>query len=118
MAILLDEAEAQACMASFRAADDVLISAVTYAKSLVVSARRTLSPETLRLLDESRLSIIPVTRETARRVAAVYDRWGKGVHPAGLNFGGCFAYEVARQHDCPLLFVGEDFSRTDGATPL
>ena len=35
------------------------------------------------------------------------------MHPAGLNFGDCFAYEVAMSHDCPLLFVGEDFTQTD-----
>jgi ribonuclease VapC len=43
----------------------------------------------------------------------VYSRWGKGVHPAGLNFGDCFAYDVAKQNDCPLLFVGDDFAKTD-----
>jgi ribonuclease VapC len=48
----------------------------------------------------------------------VYARWGKGAHPAGLNFGDCFAYEIARQRDCPLLFVGEDFGETDVARVL
>jgi ribonuclease VapC len=38
---------------------------------------------------------------------------GQGVHPAGLNFGDCFAYEVAKEHSCGLLFVGDDFSKTD-----
>ena len=50
---------------------------------------------------------------SARRIAGAYDKWGKGVHPAALNFGDCFAYEVAKEHDCPLLYVGEDFSQTD-----
>ena len=40
-------------------------------------------------------------------------RWGKGFHPAGLNFGDCFAYHVARTRDCPLLQVGAGFARTD-----
>jgi ribonuclease VapC len=39
--------------------------------------------------------------------------WGKGVHPAGLNFGDCFAYEVAMEHGCRLLFVGTDFTQTN-----
>ena len=43
----------------------------------------------------------------------MYARWGKGVHPASLNFGDCFAYEVAVAHGCPLLCVGEDFAQTD-----
>jgi ribonuclease VapC len=55
----------------------------------------------------------PATAATARRVAAIYLRWGKGYHPARLNFADCFAYDVAKQHACPLLFVGDDFSRTD-----
>jgi len=54
-----------------------------------------------------------VTEAMARMVAGAYGRWGKGVHTAGLNFGDCFAYEVAKEHSCPLLFVGQDFSKTD-----
>ena len=50
---------------------------------------------------------------SARRISEAYARWGKGVHPAGLNYGDCFAYEVASERGCPLLFVGDDFSRTD-----
>lgn len=45
--------------------------------------------------------------------AAAFDRFGKGRHPAGLNFGDCMAYAVAQAHDVPLLFKGDDFSRTD-----
>lgn len=54
----------------------------------------------------------------ARRVARAYARWGKGTHPAGLNFGDCFAYEVAIEHGCRLLYVGADFDRTDVARVL
>jgi len=43
-----------------------------------------------------------------------FDRFGKGRRPAGLNFGDCMAYAVAKAHDAPLLFKGDDFSRTDG----
>ena len=59
------------------------------------------------------------SRSPRRGVSAdCYAQWGKGVNPAGLNFGDCFAYEVARSHDCPLLFVGEDFARTDVVSVL
>jgi ribonuclease VapC len=47
------------------------------------------------------------------KIAHAYAAWRKGVHRAGLNFGDCFSYVVARDHQCPLLFVGDDFSRTD-----
>ncbi|AHF84597.1 twitching motility protein PilT [Rhizobium leguminosarum bv. trifolii WSM1689] len=50
---------------------------------------------------------------SARRIAEAHRAWGKGAHPASLNFGDCFAYEVAREHGCRLLFVGDDFVRTD-----
>ena len=59
-----------------------------------------------------------MTAATSNRVAAAYDRWGKGVHPARLNLGDCFAYALAEERGCPLLFVGEDFSRTDIASCL
>lgn len=58
-------------------------------------------------------SSTPVAPVDADKVADAYDRWGKGVHPAGLNFGDCFAYALARVRGCPLLFVGDDFRRTD-----
>lgn len=38
---------------------------------------------------------------------------GKRCTSGGLNFGDCFSYEVAKEHDCPLLYVGDDFSKTD-----
>ena len=66
-----------------------------------------------KLVDSLPLEVVPVTAATARRVAEAYARWGKGVHPAGLNLGDCFAYEAADTHACPLLFIGNDFVRTD-----
>ena len=92
---------------------EVLISAGTVAEALIVAARREVAMEMTRLIDAFGFEIVTVTPAAARRVAAAYQRWGKGVYPAGLNFGGCFSYEVARHHACRLLFVGNDFSRTD-----
>ena len=66
-----------------------------------------------RLIDGLGFEIVSVTAASARRVAQAYARWGKGVHPAALNFGDCFAYEVAKEHGCRLLFVGGDFSQID-----
>ena len=54
-----------------------------------------------------------VTPAAARRVAQAHARWGKGLHPASLNFGDCFAYALAAEHGCPLLYVGGDFAQTD-----
>ena len=57
--------------------------------------------------------MVPVTEHDAFKVAEAYARWGRGAHAAGLNYGDCFAYALARQRACPLLFVGEDFAETD-----
>ena len=118
MAILLDETEARACAAALEAEDEILISAGTAAEALIVAARRDLGDEMERLIDGLGLEIVSVTPASARRVAQAYGRWGKGVHPARLNFGDCFAYEVAKEHGCRLLFVGDDFSQTDIASVL
>jgi len=113
MAIILDEPEADACAAALEAEDRLLISAGTVAEALIVAARRDVGEEVVRLIDGLGFEIVSVTLASARRIAGAYDKWGKGVHPAALNFGDCFAYEVAKEHDCPLLYVGEHFSQTD-----
>ncbi|HEX4764708.1 MAG TPA: type II toxin-antitoxin system VapC family toxin [Lichenihabitans sp.] len=118
MAIVLDEPEAHVCIAALEAEDDLLISAGTVAEALVVAARRNVGEEMGRLIDELGFQIVSVTPASARRIAQAYERWGKGVHPAALNFGDCFAFEVAKEHDSPLLYVGEDFARTDVESAL
>ena len=53
-----------------------------------------------------------------RLAAAAFDRYGRGRHPAKLNFGDCMAYAVAKAHGVPLLYKGDDFARTDIAAAL
>src|ERR1700680_984389 len=120
MAIIKREPEADACIAILEAEDVVYISAGTVAEALIVAARRGVGAEMSKLLGGFGFDVVPVTQATARRIAMAYDRWGKGVDPAGLNFGDCFAYEVAQQQSCKLLYVGNDFGNTDiaGALPI
>jgi ribonuclease VapC len=113
MAILLDEPEAAACMAVLEMNDELLMSTGTMAEALIVAARRQLGEEMAHLINGLGFTMVSVTPASAQRIAQAYARWGKGLHPAALNFGDCFAYEVAKAHDCPLLYVGEDFARTD-----
>jgi ribonuclease VapC len=113
MAIVLHEAEADRCKTALEEEPELLISAGTVAEALIVAARRNLVEEINRLIDGLGFEIVSVTPASARRVAAAYARWGRGAHPAGLNFGDCFSYEVAKEHSCPLLYVGEDFAKTD-----
>lgn len=113
MAIVLDEAEAEACINALDRADIIAISAATMAEALLVAALRNVGQEMERLIDGIGCEIAPVSEGGARRVARAYARWGKGAHPAALNFGDCFAYALAEERNCSLLFVGADFSRTD-----
>jgi ribonuclease VapC len=113
MAIVLDEPEADACIAALEAEADILISAGTVAEALIVSARRNVGEEIAGLIDRLGFEIVAVTPASARRIAGAYGKWGRGVHRAALNFGDCFAYEVAKEHACRLLYVGGDFAKTD-----
>jgi ribonuclease VapC len=118
MAIVLGDAEADTCMTILETEPAVLISAGTLAEALIVAARRNVADEMAKLIDGLGFDVVTVTAASARRVAVAYEHWGKGVHPAGLNFGDCFAYEVAKAHDCRLLYVGDDFSKTDVGSVL
>ncbi len=113
MAVVLDESEADACIAALEAEDNVLISAGTVAEALIVSALRNVGEEVASLIDGLGFEVVTVTPAAARRIAAAYEQWGRGVSPAALNFADCFAYEVAKEHACRLLYVGDDFSKTD-----
>ena len=59
------------------------------------------------------MELMPVTPEQFEIARAAWRRYGKGNHPAALNFGDCFAYALAKSAGEPLLFKGGDFSRTD-----
>jgi ribonuclease VapC len=113
MAIALDEPMAQACEAALAREDEILISAGTLAELLIVSARRRLGAKMADVLARFDLNIVPVTAAAARRVGQAYEQWGRGMHPAALNFGDCFAYALAKERACPLLYVGDDFTKTD-----
>ncbi len=113
MAIVLDDPEADACITALGSDDDLLISAGTVAEALIVSGRRNVGDELAMLIDGLGFEIATVTPASARRIAMANEQWGKGVHPAALNFGDCLAYAVAKEHGCRLLYVGNEFSRTD-----
>jgi ribonuclease VapC len=95
-----------------------VISAGTVAEALAVAGRRNVREEMERLIEGLGFQIAAVTRASARRVAQAYESWGRGLHPAALNFGDCFAYEVAKEQGCRLLFVANNFRQTDIASVL
>ncbi|OJT98938.1 MAG: VapC toxin family PIN domain ribonuclease [Rhizobium sp. 63-7] len=118
MAMLLGEPAATACLSVFEREEPVLISAATVTEALIVATRRQIGPQMKELLSSPALQIVAITSDRARHAAEAYERWGKGNHPAGLNFGDCFSYAVAKEFACPLLYVGNDFSGTDIASAL
>lgn len=70
------------------------------------------------LIDVAAIEIAPVTDDIAKAARAGWRRFGKGRHPAALNFGDCFAYGLAKAKGLPLLATGDDFSMTDIALAL
>jgi ribonuclease VapC len=113
MAILLDEPYADACSRALYGEPNVIMSAITVAECLIVAAGRGGVEDMRRIIDEGGFAFDQVTEQIARQVARVYSLWGKGAHPARLNFADCFAYELAQRRNCALLFVGDDFRKTD-----
>jgi ribonuclease VapC len=113
MALLLDEPGADKIADVLATDADISISAVTLAEARIVAARRDLAKEMDDLAEGLGFDVEPATGDTAKRVAEAYAVWGKGIHPAALNFGDCFSYVTAMWRNVPLLYVGDDFARTD-----
>jgi ribonuclease VapC len=122
IAILRAEPDAADFAEAIEAAAVRRMSAANFLEAAVVmdSAR---DPVVSRRFDElcaaADVQIEPVTEEQARTAREAYRDFGKGTgHPAGLNFGDCFAYALARATGEPLLFKGKDFIHTDLAPAL
>jgi ribonuclease VapC len=112
-AVLYDEDYGPACAAALASNMRLLISAGTLAEAFVVAARSGFTEALESFLSSVTLEIVPVDAATAAAVGRGYARYGKGLHAASLNFGDTFAYVLAKERDCPLLFIGNDFSKTD-----
>lgn len=117
IAILRKEVEGAALLAKVVQAPVCRISAATYLEAGIV-VDRAANPIMSRRLDdlvkEVPLSISPFTEAQAKLARTAYRDFGKGSgHAAQLNFGDCFAYALAKEMGEPLLFKGDDFSKTD-----
>ncbi|TXN60369.1 type II toxin-antitoxin system VapC family toxin [Methylobacterium sp. WL18] len=118
-AILTDEADARALVARLQRARRRMTSPLAVWETVVAVARRLDLPipearDAVRAyLDLAGIEVLAVAPEAAEVALDAYDRFGKGRHPAGLNFGDCFAYACARTHRVPLLYKGNDFPLTD-----
>lgn len=118
MAIVLDEPRADLCHGALAGEAEILISAATAVEAMIVAHRKGVADEMSELLADFSFQTVPVAPDEVQKIADAYRRWGKGFHPAALNFGDCFAYALAHERGCPLLFVGNDFARTDVVSAL
>jgi ribonuclease VapC len=116
IAILRDEADAKTFAVAIAEADRRRLSAANYVETAIVidgSRNPIASRHFDDLLREAEIVIEPVTEEQARIAREAYRDFGRGSgHPAGLNFGDCFAYALAKALREPLLFKGDDFGYT------
>lgn len=116
VAILLDEPERHRCNQQIPADAVRLVSAATLVKtSIVLTSRK--GPRAQAELDlylaQAALEIVPVRAEHVAIACDAYRLYGKGRHPAGLNFGDVFAYALAKATGEPLFFKGQDFAQMD-----
>lgn len=116
LAVLFDEAEREEFVTKIAAAPRRLVSAATLVEcSVVVEARRgpAAGRELELFLHRAGVHTVSVDEEQALVARAAWRRYGKGRHPAGLNYGDLFSYALARVSGDELLFKGDDFARTD-----
>lgn len=116
IAILGDEPERGAFNDAIAQAGTRQMSAATFVEaSIVIEASR--GYEGLRDFDlfvaAAGIELAPVDAEQAQIAREAFRKYGKGRNPAGLNYGHCFSYALAKVTGLPLLFKGDDFSRTD-----
>jgi len=116
IAILFDEPERGVFVEAIAAAANRLMSAPTLLECYLVveTKKQALGRAELELfIYKAEIKIVPFDQIQANLAAAAWRDYGKGRHPAGLNFGDCFSYALSKAREEPLLFKGNDFSLTD-----
>ncbi|HEX4980305.1 MAG TPA: type II toxin-antitoxin system VapC family toxin [Ilumatobacteraceae bacterium] len=119
MGLLLGEPSASAIAEALEQDPDLMMSAATLVEVLMVAEARLGADGVLKLeqiLREARIGVEPVDEADARRAIDAWRSFGRGRHPAGLNFGDCFAYALAARRGDTILCTGADFARTDLVT--
>ncbi len=115
LAILFKEAEAKPLARIVAESSSVAIAGPTLVETGIVLGSQLDFRITLlhRFLQEAQVSIVPFGEPHWQMAVSAYERYGKGRHPAGLNFGDCFSYAAAKLFKQALLCKGHDFSQTD-----
>jgi len=116
IAILQDEPEADHLISVMQNAESLRVSAASVVELGIVMYARYGDAGELEVdqfIHRLNISILPVSAEQAELARTAYRKYGKGIHSAGLNYGDCFSYALAVSLQEELLFVGQDFSKTD-----
>lgn len=116
LAILQDEPERRQFNEAIEAADTRSLSTASFVEgSMILESRY--GPDAVRDLDlfvaKAQISLVSVDEDQAKLARSAFRKYGKGRHPAGLNFGDCFSYALSKALDMPLLFKGHDFGQTN-----
>ena len=116
LAVILDEVDESLFLEAMIDAQTLRMSAGNWLESAIVVDSMKNTAVTTRLQELKialRIEVVPVTEEAADRGRVAHSAYGRGNHPAKLNYGDCFAYALAALTREPLLFKGNDFSQTD-----
>lgn len=116
VAMLSDEPEADPFEAAVEADPVRLMSTASYLETAIVIEMRFGEPGGRELdlwLHRAAVDLVGVDTDQANAARAAYRSYGKGRHHAGLNYGDCFSYALAKVSGQPLLFKGDDFTHTD-----
>ena len=116
LAILLAEPEAESFIDKLNRAAHCRMSVVNFFEAaIVIESRRSAEfvSELEMIVERTPIDLAPVTVRQAELARDAWRRFGKGRRPRGLNLGDCFAYALAADTGEPLLFKGDDFTRTD-----
>lgn len=120
IAITLDEQDADSLLTAISKADAAFIAAPSALELEIVLRSKTgpNGPSARRVLQSLAIETIPFSLEHLAEAFDAFGRFGRGRHPAQLNFGDCFAYALAKTMGAPLLFKGDDFTKTDLTSAL
>ncbi len=116
VAILQDEPEADRLLTALEEAPERRIASATLVETAIVMYARygdAGEREVDLFIHRLRVDVLPTTAEHADLARSAYRRFGKGQHPAGLNYGDCFSYALSTALQEPLLFKGDGFPQTD-----
>jgi ribonuclease VapC len=116
VAVLLNEVSAARVAQAIESGSPRLLSAANLLEaSIVIESRKGEAGgrELDLLLYRTAIEVVAVDQDQAETARVAWRRFGKGRHPAGLNYGDCFAYALAKTRRLPLLYQGEDFWQTD-----